>query len=55
MEACKQECPDIDPYIVWVYSVDYFLNQQWIYRDETKAQKWYEQVRGELKFNVSIE
>jgi hypothetical protein len=55
MEACKQEYPDIDPYIIWVYSVDYLLNQQGIYGDEKEAQKLYEQARGELKFNVRIE
>jgi hypothetical protein len=55
MEACKQEYPDIDPYIIWVYSVDYLLNQQGIYGDEKEAQKLYEQSRGELKFNVRIE
>jgi hypothetical protein len=55
MEACKQEYPDIDPYIIWVYSVDYLLNQQGIYGDENEAQKLYEQARGELKFNVRIE
>ena len=55
MAACKQEYPDIDPYIIWVYSVDYLLNQQGIYGDEKEAQKLYEQARGELKFNVRIE
>jgi len=55
MEACKQEYPDIDPYIIWFYSVDYLLNQQGIYGDEKEAQKLYEQARGELKFNVRIE
>ncbi len=55
MEACKQEYPDIDPYIIWVYSVDYLLNQQGIYGDEKEAQKLYEQARGEIKFNVRIE
>ena len=55
MEACKQEYPDIDPYIIWVYSVDYLSNQQGIYGDEKEAQKLYEQARGELKFNVRIE
>ena len=49
-------CPCLtDPYIIWVYSVDYLLNQQGIYGDEKEAQKLYEQARGELKFNVRIE
>ena len=55
MEACKQEYPDIDPYITWVYCVDYLLNQQGIYGDENEAKKMYEQARNDLKFNVRIE
>jgi hypothetical protein len=55
MEVCKNEYPDIDPYIIWVYSVDYLLNEQGIYGDEKVAQKLYEQARGELKFNVRVE
>ena len=54
MDACKQEYPDIDPYIIWVYSVDYLLNQLGIYCDETEAKKLYEQAQN-LKFNVRIE
>ncbi len=34
MLACKQEFLDIVPYIIWIYSVDYLLNQQGIYGDE---------------------
>ena len=55
MDACKQEYPDIDPYIIWVYSVDYLLNQQGIYGDEKEGQKLYEPARDDLKFNVRIE
>ena len=33
MELCKQEYPDIDPFIIWVYSMDYLLNEQGIYAD----------------------
>ncbi len=55
MNVCKQEYPDLDPFIVWVYSMDYLLNEQGIYGDEKKAQKLYEQARGELNFNVRIE
>jgi len=54
MDACKLEYPDIDTYIIWVYSVDYLLNQQGIYGDENEAKKMYEQAR-DLKFNVRIE
>ena len=55
IEMCKQEYPDIDPYIICVYSMDYLLNEQGIYGDKIEAQKLYEQSRGELKFNVRIE
>jgi hypothetical protein len=55
IEVCKQEYPDIDPYIIWVYSMDYLLNEQGIYGDKIEAQKLYDQAQGELKFNVRIE
>ena len=55
IELCKQEYPDIDPFIIWVYSMDYLLNEQGIYGDKIEAQKLYEQAQGELKFNVRIE
>jgi hypothetical protein len=55
IEMCKQEYPDIDPYIIWVYSMDYLLNEQGIYGDKIEAQKLYDQAQGELKFNVRIE
>jgi hypothetical protein len=55
IEMCKQEYPDIDPYIIWVYSVDYLLNQQGIYGEEEDGRKLFEQAQNELKFNVRIE
>ena len=55
MDACKQEYPDIDSYIIWVYSVDYLLNQQGIYGDEKEGRKLFEQAQNDLKFNVRIE
>ena len=55
MDLCKQEYPDIDPFIIWVYSMDYLLNEQGIYGDKNEAQKLYEQAQGELKFNVKVE
>jgi hypothetical protein len=55
MDLCKQEYPDIDPFIIWVYSMDYLLNEQGIYGDKNEAQKLYEQAQGELKFNVRVE
>ena len=55
MNACKQEYPDIDPYIIWVYSMDYLLNEQGVYGDEKQAQELYEKAKGEVKFNVRVE
>jgi hypothetical protein len=55
MNACKQEYPDIDPYIIWVYSMDYLLKEQGVYGDEKQAQELYEKAKGEVKFNVRIE
>ena len=55
IEVSKQEYPDIDPFIIWVYSMDHLLNEQGIYGDEKEGQKLYEQARGELKFNVRVE
>ena len=40
MELCKQEYPDIDPFIIWVYSMDYLLNEQGIYGDEKEGQNY---------------
>ena len=55
IEVCKQAYPDIDPYIIWVYSMDYLLNEQGIYGDKNEGQKLYEKAQGELKFSVRIE
>ncbi len=35
IEAFKVAYPDIDPYIIWVYSMNCFLNEQGIYGDES--------------------
>ena len=45
IEVCKHEYPDIDPFIIWVYSMDHLLNEQGIYGDEKEAQKLYEHAR----------
>jgi hypothetical protein len=55
IEVCKQAYPDIDPYIIWVYSMDYLLNEQGIYGDKNEGQKLYEKAQEELKFSVRIE
>ena len=55
IEASKMEYPDIDPYIIWVYSMDYLLKEQGIYGDDKLANELYEKAQSELKFNVRIE
>jgi hypothetical protein len=55
MDACKQEYPDIDPYIIWVYSMDYLLNEKGIYADKKESKRLYENAKNDLKFNVRIE
>ena len=55
IEASKMEYPDIDPYIIWVYSMDYLLKEQGIYGDDKLANELYEKAQSKLKFNVRIE
>ena len=50
IEVCKQTYPDIDPYIIWVYSMDYLLNEQGIYGDEKIAEQIREQRNIESGF-----
>jgi len=43
---CKKEYSDIDPYIIWIYSVDYLLNKNGIYADEKLAKELYEKSKN---------
>ena len=54
IDACKQEYPDIDPYIIWVYSVDYLLNQQGIYGDEKIAEKIREERNKQSGYSIRV-
>ena len=47
IEVCKQSYPDIDPYIIWVYSVDYLLNEQGIYGDEKEGKRLYDRKQND--------
>ncbi len=49
IEAFKVAYPDIDPYIIWVYSMDYVLNEQGIYGDENLWHESYEKQKVKLK------
>jgi hypothetical protein len=55
MVACKQEYPDIYPYVICVYSVYYVLNGQGIYGDEKEGRILFEEAQNYLKFNIRIE
>ena len=50
----NKEHPDLDPYVIWVVCVNYLLNEQGIYGDETQAQKLREQRNHELKYDIRI-
>ena len=54
MELVNKEHPDLDPYVIWVVCVNYLLNEQRIYGDETQAQKLREQRNHELKYDIRI-
>jgi hypothetical protein len=54
MELVNKEHPDLDPYVIWVVCVNYLLNEQGIYGDETQAQKLREERNHELKYNIRI-
>ena len=54
MELVIKEHPDLDPYVIWVVCVNYLLNEQGIYGDETQAQKLREERNHELKYNIRV-
>jgi hypothetical protein len=55
INSCKQEYRGIDPYIIWLYRVNYLLNQQGIHGNEKEGRKLFEQARNDLEFSVIIE
>ena len=52
IELCKQEYPDIDPFIIWVYSMDYLLNEQGIYGSRSHGPCIRRSVDTEITFNL---
>jgi len=54
MELVNKEHPDLDPYVIWVVCVNYLLNEQGIYGDETQTQKLREERNHELKYNIRV-
>jgi hypothetical protein len=39
MDMCKSAYPDIDPYFIWVYSVEHLLQEQGIEANEEYKQE----------------
>ena len=54
MEQVNKENPDLDPYVIWVICVNYLLNEQGIFGDETLAQKLRDERNHELKYSVKV-
>ncbi len=54
MELVNKEHPDLDSYVIWVVCVNYLLNEQGIYADETQVQKLREERNHELKYNIRV-
>ena len=54
IQLVNKEHPDLDPYVIWVVCVNYLLNEQGIYGDETQAQKLREERNHELKYNIRV-
>ena len=54
MELVIKEHPDLDPYVVWIISANYLLNEQGVYGDEKLAEKIREQRNKESGYNIRI-
>jgi len=54
MELVNKEHPDLDPYVIWVVCVNYLLNEQGIYGDETQALKLREERNHELNHYIEV-
>jgi hypothetical protein len=54
MELVIKEHPDLDPYVVWIISANYLLNEQGIYGDEKLAEKIREQRNKESGYNIRV-
>ena len=54
MELVNKEHPDLDPYVIWVICVNYLLNEQGLYGDETIAQQLRDQRNKETGYNIRV-
>ncbi len=54
MEVVIKEHPVLDPYVVWIISANYLLNEQGIYGDEKLAEQIREQRIKESGYNIRI-
>jgi hypothetical protein len=57
MDMCKAEYPDIDPYCIWVYSVDYLMQQKGYTVDKEVEKELIEKAQKSLEtkeFNFKV-
>ena len=54
MELVIKEHPDLDPYVVWIISANFLLNEQGIYGDEKLAEKIRDQRKTKSGYNIRI-
>ncbi len=46
IEVCKQAYPDVDPYIIWVYSMDYLLMSKEYMEIKMKVKNYLKKHKG---------
>ena len=54
MELVMKEHPDLDPYVVWIISANFLLNEQGVYGDKKLAEHLREQRNKESGYNIRI-
>ena len=58
MEMCKAEYPDIDHYIIWVYSVEFLMEKAGHTIPKTEAEEMYKKAKEQLnieQYFVNVE
>ena len=53
-ELVIKEHPDLDPYVVWIISANFLLNEQGVYGDEKLAEQLREQRNKESGYNIRV-
>ena len=54
MELVIKEHPDLDPYVVWIISANFLLNEKGVYGDEKLAEQLREQRNKESGYNIRV-